>query len=45
LTLIVVSGAPGRIKPVITPDYPERVTSELAAHNVNITSGRESGLW
>jgi len=35
----------GKIRPVITPDDPDRVTSELAAHHVNVTSGRESGLW
>jgi hypothetical protein len=35
----------GRIRPVITPDDPGRVTAELAAHGVNITTGRESGLW
>ncbi|MGH3185314.1 MAG: hypothetical protein ACRDOH_31230 [Streptosporangiaceae bacterium] len=34
-----------KIRPVITPDDPERVTAELAAHGVNITTGRESGLW
>jgi hypothetical protein len=33
------------IRPVITPDDPERVSAELAAHGVNVTSGRESGLW
>jgi hypothetical protein len=34
-----------KIRPVITPDDPDRVTAELAAHGVNVTSGRESGLW
>lgn len=35
----------GKIRPVITPDDPERVTGELEAHGVNVTSGREAGLW
>ncbi len=34
----------GTIKPVITPDDPERVTAELEAHGVSITWGSESGL-
>jgi hypothetical protein len=33
-----------KVRPVITPDDPERVTAELAAHGVNVTRGRESGL-
>lgn len=33
------------IRPVITPDDPERVTAELAAHGVTVTQGRETGLW
>jgi hypothetical protein len=32
------------VRPVITPDDPERVTAELAAHGVNVTRGRETGL-
>jgi hypothetical protein len=35
----------GRVKPVITPDDPGRVAAELAAHGVNVTSGREAGLY
>ena len=35
----------GTIRPVITPDDPEAVAAELAAHGVNVTSGRETGLW
>jgi hypothetical protein len=35
----------GKVRPVITPDDPERVTAELAARGVNVTSGRETGLW
>jgi hypothetical protein len=35
----------GRIRPVITPDDPERVAAELAEHGVRVTAGRESGLW
>ena len=35
----------GKIRPVITPDDPERVIAELAAHGVNVTRGREAGLW
>lgn len=34
----------GAIRPVITPDDPERVKAELAAHGVDVTDGRESGL-
>jgi hypothetical protein len=34
----------GRVRPVITPDDPERVVAELAAHGVNVTTGREPGL-
>lgn len=34
----------GRIRPVITPDDPERVAEELRAHGVNVTEGKESGL-
>jgi hypothetical protein len=25
--------------------WPEQVTAELAAHGVNVTTGREVGLW
>lgn len=35
----------GKIRPVITPDEPDRVAAELAAHGVHVTSGTESGLW
>jgi len=35
----------GTIRPVITPDDPQAVATELAAHGVNVTSGREVGLW
>ena len=34
----------GWIRPVITPDDPALVASELAVHGVNVTSGRERGL-
>jgi hypothetical protein len=34
----------GRIRPVITPDDPNAVVTELAAHGVNVTRGREPGL-
>ncbi len=34
----------GVIKPVITPDDPDRVVAELAAHGVTTTSGTETGL-
>lgn len=34
----------GRIRPVITPDEPDRVAAELAARGVSITSGFERGL-
>jgi hypothetical protein len=34
----------GTIRPVITPDDPERVTAELVAHGVTVTRGPESGL-
>jgi hypothetical protein len=32
-----------RIRPTITPDDPEQVASELAAHGVNVTRGTERG--
>jgi hypothetical protein len=35
----------GKIRPVITPEHPGQVTAELAAHGVNVTTGREAGLW
>jgi len=35
----------GTIRPVITPDEPEQVTAELKAHGVNVTQGREVGLF
>jgi hypothetical protein len=34
----------GRIRPVITPDHPDQVEAELAAHGVNITAGQEAGM-
>ncbi|HXP18573.1 MAG TPA: PLD nuclease N-terminal domain-containing protein [Streptosporangiaceae bacterium] len=34
-----------RVRPVITPDHPDQVTAELAAHGVQITSGTEDGLY
>ena len=40
----IVLHAHGRIRPVITPDDPDRVAGELRAHGVNVTDGRESGL-
>ncbi len=33
-----------RIRPVITPDDPQRVVEEFAAHGVNIARGTETGL-
>jgi hypothetical protein len=35
----------GAGRPVTTPDVPDRVVAELAAHGVSITSGKERGLW
>jgi hypothetical protein len=35
----------GTVRPVITPDDPQAVATELAAHGINVTSGREAGLW
>ena len=35
----------GTIRPVITSDDPQAVAAELAAYGVNVTSGRETGLW
>jgi hypothetical protein len=32
-----------RIRPVITPDDPARVVTELTAHSVNVTTGHEAG--
>ncbi|MGC1286440.1 MAG: hypothetical protein WA895_26295 [Streptosporangiaceae bacterium] len=32
------------IRPVITPDDPDRVAAVLAEHGVNVTVGSESGL-
>ena len=29
----------GRVRPVVTPDDADRVTAELLAHGVNVTSG------
>jgi hypothetical protein len=34
----------GVIRPVITPDDPDRVAAVLAEHGVNVTVGQESGL-
>ena len=34
----------GKIRPVITPDDPQRVRAELAAHGVSVSDGREAGL-
>jgi hypothetical protein len=28
-----------KIRPVITPDHPDKVAAELAAHGVNVTNG------
>jgi hypothetical protein len=33
-----------RIRPVITPDDPQQVAEEFAAHGVNIARGTETGL-
>jgi hypothetical protein len=33
----------GHIRPVITPDHPDQVATELASHGVNVTTGREPG--
>jgi hypothetical protein len=33
-----------RIRPVITPDDPDRVNAELAAHEVNVIIGRPAEL-
>jgi Phospholipase_D-nuclease N-terminal len=35
----------GKIRPIITPNDPSQVTAELAAHDVNVTSGPEEGLY
>lgn len=34
----------GRIRPVLTPDDPDRVVAELAARGVGVTCGFEPGL-
>ena len=34
----------GHVRPVITPDRPDQVEAELAAHGVNITAGQEAGM-
>jgi hypothetical protein len=34
-----------KFRPVITPDDPDRVTTELAAHGVKITDTPEAGLY
>jgi hypothetical protein len=33
----------GKIRPTITPDDPDRVAAELAAHGLNVTHGTERG--
>ena len=33
-----------RIRPVLTPDDPDRVAEELRQHGVNVTEGSEPGL-
>ena len=43
VALVIYLG--GRVRPVVTPDDPERVIAELAAHGVRATSDREAGLW
>lgn len=35
----------GRIRPVFTPDDPDRVLAVLEAHGVNVTRGAEPGLF
>jgi hypothetical protein len=35
----------GRIRPVITPDDPDRAAAVLEAHGVNVTTGPESGVY
>jgi hypothetical protein len=35
----------GQIRPIITPDDPDRVAAELTAHGVSVTSGHEGGLY
>ncbi len=34
----------GTVRPVITPDDPERLAAELTAHGVNVTRDRETGM-
>jgi hypothetical protein len=43
-TVALVLYLDARIRPVITPDDPQRVVEEFAAHGVNVTRGTESGL-
>jgi hypothetical protein len=43
-TVALVLHLDARIRPVITPDDPQRVVEEFAAHGVNVTRGTESGL-
>ena len=40
--LVIIQGE--RIRPVITPDDPDRVVAELTAHRVKVTSGPEAEL-
>ena len=35
----------GRVRPVVTPDDPDRAAAVLAAHGVNVTTGSEWGLY
>jgi hypothetical protein len=42
VALVVHSG--GRIRPVVTPDDPDRAAAALAAHGVRVTTGEEAGL-
>jgi hypothetical protein len=35
----------GPVRPVVTPEDPDWVAAELAAHGVTVTSGSEAGLF
>jgi hypothetical protein len=35
----------GRIRPVVTPDDPDRMIADLRSHGVNVTSGSEPGVY
>ncbi|HEY1914606.1 MAG TPA: hypothetical protein VGH27_03430 [Streptosporangiaceae bacterium] len=39
----VVIYTDAKIRPVLTPDQPEQLAAELAAHGVNVTTGTEPG--